>query len=854
MFWGNKISIKFSLLNLFVLLFHTTLAQVLNQEEFSVINGLPSNEIRCIHKDSKGYLWFGTIYGLAKYNGNNFVEYKHQSTENSISGDVISTIYEDSNGNILVGANGLSILNRKTGKWKNYLHNPSNKFSISHPSVLSIIQENDSVYWVTTNKGVDKFNIITGKFEPSNFIPFKVASQIKLLKVDANKNITLLSPLFYFTFDFKSKTYFSLPLNNVETSNTIIFNENIVGIRQTGLDRFILFRKVLHNKKEFTIQTLEDNNCILLHEAESFSLVCRNKILTYNSKFKLVNTVFFQPQKNKSEFLCGLKESNGTIWIGTSNGLIKIQPKSPFQIIDVNNGLPNEYVRSLEVDDDKLLVGVRQGAIYQMANVDSLLFSIKHKANRIAYPTKNGEVYATNQILSLKNKDLLFVTKDALFLYSKAKKTFCDQFKIKANNQLFSAVEADNGILVGSLVSPSLFKVKTISNKIILDTSFSVVNPPEVVYTLLKTHKNEVLIGGEGLFRLQFNTKINSYVADTLIPSINGSNFINNSVWDILEIDSTRLFACTTTNGVYIYNRATKELVHFSKSNGLPSDFDCAAIKGNDNKVWITTKEGLCSIDLSNLKIKKYLVKKSGVNCDFNFKCAAKTKNNTLLFGSKQGIICFNPDSILHENSSYPLLINEFRVFEKVVRRELKDNDTIRLNYDENFFSIEFSLLDFQNPKDIQYRYQLIKYDKEERTVPFGKNSVSFTDVPPGKYRFNLTSIDYKGNQQTLSLRIIINPAFYQKTLFKFLVVLLIIFFIGSIILLYVRRKILHSKLYKLELDLLRNQINPHFIFNTLTSIQHTILLNSKDEGAYQLSKFSKLMRMCLDYSRLYNS
>jgi sensor histidine kinase YesM len=87
--------------------------------------------------------------------------------------------------------------------------------------------------------------------------------------------------------------------------------------------------------------------------------------------------------------------------------------------------------------------------------------------------------------------------------------------------------------------------------------------------------------------------------------------------------------------------------------------------------------------------------------------------------------------------------------------------------------------------------------------------------------------------------------------LFKIYVGAILFILIAGVIIITIRRQILKGKLYKLELDLLRAQINPHFIFNTLTSIQHTILLKSKEIAIEQLSKFARLMRMGLDFSRL---
>ena len=320
-------------------------------------------------------------------------------------------------------------------------------------------------------------------------------------------------------------------------------------------------------------------------------------------------------------------------------------------------------------------------------------------------------------------------------------------------------------------------------------------------------------------------------------------------------MDSSRLMACTTTNGFYIYDKQNGSLLHFNKKNGLPTDFTCAIIKDHNQNFWMSTKEGLSFINSKDTSVTNYTIKNGPSNCDFNFKCYAKTNNNFLLFGSKQGIVFFHPDSIKPDTTKYPLMINEFRIFDDVVRWEISDKDTIVLHHDQNFFSFDFSLLDFRNPKEIGYKYQLLNYNKTERLMTDGSNSVSYTNVPPGKYHFQLTGYNPADsanfNQQKIDVVVIVKPAFYQTLLFQTTVILIIIVIIGVILLSYIRRQLLKGRLYKMELDLLRAQINPHFIFNTLTSIQHTILMNSKDVAVDYLSRFSRLMRMCLDYSRM---
>jgi hypothetical protein len=408
-------------------------------------------------------------------------------------------------------------------------------------------------------------------------------------------------------------------------------------------------------------------------------------------------------------------------------------------------------------------------------------------------------------------------------------------------------------VLIAALSEPALSKVVIEGDKIVRDSTVVISNAPKLVHTLYKDNNNQVWLGGEGLYKANFSPDSTRIDIETCIPEKNVTNNIFNSVWNILEVDSNRLFIGTTTNGFYIYNKKTKEYQHFSKREGLLTNHTCAVIKDHRNNFWLTTKEGITFVNGSNFSMKNYSVKSGPYATDFNYKCCAKTSNNWILFGSKHGITYFHPDSIIRDTISYPLRINEFRIFDKNAFFELSNNDTLNINHNQNFFTFEFALLDYRNPTTHQYKYQLLNYDRVERLTDGRNPRASYTNVPPGKYIFKLIGYktDDSKNQQEIEVMVNIRPAYYQTMLFKLLVILFACLVIGTIIHLYIRRQILKYRINKVEFDLLRSQLNPHFIFNTLTSIQHSVLVNTKHVTLEHLSVFARLMRMCLDYSRI---
>jgi len=818
-------------------------------EIYDETKGLPNNEVRCLLKDTKGYLWVGTIYGLVKYDGNKFVVYNHETNTNSLSGDVITTVFEDNKGRILVGANGISILNRVNNKWTNYLHDPRNNQTISSPNVTSIAQENDSIYWIITSNGINRFNIETGIFE---YINFPITSRV------LNSKIYSIIPQTSVHFSIASQQYIYSIKNRqwaksgaqCFSNHPFMFGNYMVGLVSSKPNQANLVSVSPDSLVKSVLLKNVDNNGLIFSKNGRLYLAAENKIFTFSKEQQLTHTIILKHEAN-NEYTCGLQEDNGTFWLGTTKGLIKVMPQSPFKLLDAKKGLPNEYIRSITIDSKRnLWIGVRQGAAYKISGIDKAINLSSPIIEEVKFPTPNGKTYATNQIIELQNGNLVFVTNESVFLYNTLRGKFTDEYSIPNNKQYFSAVEFDNGILVGSLERPTLFKLSIYNDKFERDPSFNTENQPDIVYSLYKDSQGLIWIGSEGLYLLNGDSKLNP---EPIIPPINEVNYSNNSIWSIVEIDDNRLFIATTTNGFYVYNKKDDTYKHFGKSDGLSTDFTCTALADSQGNVWLSTKESLSYIDTKTFTIKNYPIKLGPLNSEFTFKCGATTNSNQILFGSKQGVVFFNPDSIEQKTHTAPLVINELRVFDKIVAREIMSDDTITLKHNQNFFSLEFSLLDFRNPAEVSYTYQLKNYDKQPRQPTNRFNTVSYTDVPPGKYTFSLTSkTPYSQEaEQSVEVSLIIIPSFYQTPLFKISVGAAIVIFLFALMLLFLNRRLLQGKLQKMELDLLRSQINPHFIFNTLTSIQQTILSSSKEEAVGVLSQFARLMRMFLDYSRL---
>jgi len=134
---------------------NSTRQQNIQFEHISNADGLSQNAVQCILQDSKGFMWFGALNGLNKYDGYDFDVFQHNPNDtNSISNNEINAIYEDHQGTVWIGtSDGLNKFDRKTEYFIHYKHEPHNPNSLSSSKVMSIGGDGNGIPWLATQGG-----------------------------------------------------------------------------------------------------------------------------------------------------------------------------------------------------------------------------------------------------------------------------------------------------------------------------------------------------------------------------------------------------------------------------------------------------------------------------------------------------------------------------------------------------------------------------------------------------------------------------------------------------------------------------------------------------------------------------
>lgn len=341
----------------------------------------------------------------------------------------------------------------------------------------------------------------------------------------------------------------------------------------------------------------------------------------------------------------------------------------------------------------------------------------------------------------------------------------------------------------------------------------------------------QVLLGisNQGLF--SFNVKSQTYD----FSYEKWMNPIHSRGTDLL-LDSRGLIWFGTMDGLTICDRKEKTMRTFFVEDGLVNNSIKAITEDLDKNVWISTSGGLSRITVNNragemnLQIANFNRFDGVIENEFNEKSIYVSRNGILLIG---GINGFNVTNLrkpwMLEQLQKPLFTS-FQLFGKVLKpdvsyrghrilnRVISATDTINLTYNQNFFSLGFSALNYVNPSQTYFRYKLEGIDEEWREIASvdGTGTATYTKMVPGTYRFYVNSANNskKWSSETALITIIIRPPFW-KTIYAFMLYLVLFSYAIYSALSYYRRRT-HQKLELRNVEKL-NQLK----FNFFTNVSH---------------------------------
>ncbi|MFT5723628.1 MAG: ligand-binding sensor domain-containing protein [Bacteroidia bacterium] len=784
-------------------------------------SSLSYNHITSIYEDHQGYIWVGTYTGqLDRFDKRTqlFKHYPFKDRDKNINQYQINCIREDENRNILIGTDGggMTVFHRKENIWENFTEQnsilPSNYVKSFSPEV------NQLGLWIGTLQGIVLYH--QNKFKTFRSLEAFSNQSVNDILHHGSKLYVVTNGQGLQIWDTKTDKVVPIPSPRIRKANftTFVTMDGVgnlwIGTDGAGLLKFTGDRYVTYHHNPYNYQSIVGNDIYVGYQDTEGALWFGGRVgvSKYDPKLKVFNlfNTFEKDGKPTNKNLYAIYETRDSmIWIGTlGGGIASFNPASEkLQIYGIvkDGDVETKSIRSFYEDKEGVLwIGTR----------DEGLFSMDRKTNTFThYPV---------QTLEINNKAISHIMEDSdgtLWLATRWGLASFDRDSLKYT---------------------------------VYQTGFLTNNP---IYQILEDKKRNELILVTFRTGLHIFNKKNRQSELVLQHDKTDSNSPSaNSMMCIEQMNADSFLIGTYSGGLNIFDRQKMKFTAITSKHGLPNDVIYGILKSDDNTYWLSSNNGLIEYKWRTNKFKSYDLSHYLQDLEYNEGAYVKAKDGTLYFGGQKGFNYFRPNEIKVGSSPPRVVFTSFKTANQEVRLDIDINyqKELRISYDENLISFSFSALSYSNTGDNRYQYKLEGFDSD--WINAGTRREAFyTHLSPGTYEFKVRASNYLGtwSDKDKSVMIIVDPPYWQTWWFRTLIGLLILAIIGLVFRLRTRSisKSYKHKLVDLELKALRSQMNPHFIFNSLNSIQYFVLKNEPKEAYNYLTKFSSLMRMILQNS-----
>jgi len=844
-------------------------------------HGLSQCVVTDVAIDKKGFLWIGTLEGLNRYDGSNVSVFKHnQNDKNSLPSSKILKMFSDDNSHLwLKTTYGLTVFDTRTGKIVRA------DFLKQAESLWVCRNDSKSVWLYLRSGGLMKVN--TADFSYLSFenktarLPLG-CEVLDMYKI--NKAVYMVTSCGDIVrYDEPSKTFTFI--QNTLSDNAVFDNSGLdkngdiyLGSQQTDLMYYSVKESVfrvptynLQNVKLFSVRSIHfdaTNNVLLLG-------TYGQGLFVYDYATKSLK----QFKKNDQEISLTsnyiqrvISDNNGVVYIGYDGMGVDILDPFVKKFVTIKNGSKEDF-RSLHfvrkiVEDDRntLLIGTSGSGL------------VKYDRESQKFTFLNDRNFAVNPVNFI--IDMIRV-KDELWVgYNGGGVDILD---IQTLNRIghFSVGKSQNEIsdgLIWSFMNDNRGNIwigtrNNGLNMVNIQTR-TVKQFTRAEFPVLATGMRSMMMLRSGNFLVATEDGLLEVdgMSNKILPvfPIDFASQVYKSYKSIYIDHKERIWLATDGMGLLVISKDYRVLNNFNTGNSLNNDVVYGILPENDSTFWISSNAGISCIQWNERSLEKggtiqtsNYDEKNGLQAkEFNTGAYTLLRDGRMAFGGINGVNVFNPKRVKN-NLIVPIVyINEFKVFENVLKKDtlISYLSSVNLKPFENSFSITFGTIGFSLPGKTQYRYRLVGND-EEWINAGGRNYVSYTNLKSGAYSFQVKACNYDGvwNDNYTTLNIHIDTPFYKTWWFS----LLLLGFTSQIIYIMYRYRlkvsrdreklsIRHTKqIAELEMKALRAQINPHFLFNSLNSINSYILKNDNKMASRYLVKFSQLVRNILNNSSI---
>jgi ligand-binding sensor domain-containing protein len=836
--------------------------------QITVKDGLSTNAVKCTYQDKNGIIWIATSKGLNRYDGTGVKEYKHNIKDSTtICNDALNKIAQDKKGYLWLGtAKGLSRFNPITGKATNFFNNPADKYSLAANENCVPFVDSKGNLWVATTVGIQLFDDQSSRF--TTFVTLKngVKQNVGFHNVAEDKEQRLWG-LGYdglYLIDQKAKTLnckkdegdHILSLHQAANGN-IYLGEAANGLKYFNRDVAVKSVAIpfkdpitrINSLAEWTDNLKQNWLCIAVNGGLVLKNLQNNEVKAYVSDELNTSSL------NAFTIFHIAKDRQNRLWLSTDNGISIVDPNYQnfenipvYQQAKLSNpkllGIPNNM---LETDDRFYITCYYAKGIYVLdknwklrshipqvpANSKSFLSKsissiYQDSEKNFWFSTDSGLVKQTGNRFKVFLPPLDLSIKENLFV-SKLYKRKDGKFWIRARQ---------NGLFIFDPKTEKFVRQYLPDGKTIDGSVFSCLIDKQGDFWAGATKGISLYNPIKDAFeKIEIKDRDGKLTEVTWVTDITQDS--DQTIWAVSEI------------GLLKINKRTKTGLLIDHKMGLPENNLKRAMVDTLGNLWLPSQQGIV----------KYDRKKTFTYFNFNNGLPFQYEGHGFFEPDRAGnyllsysgyVTRFNPYYVKSNTAIPKVIFMDISADGKDIQIETKDNQkVITLKAGTKIVNIHFAITSYTATQENKFFYKLGN-DADWQQVKNG--DIALGSMPHGEYVLYVKGCNndeiYSAEEK---LTIIVLPFWYEKSWFVILciglLVLLVVILLRRRITFIQDQFLFKQRLSQSELKAIRSQMNPHFIFNVLNSIESYIMDNDKNAASRLIQKFASLSRLVLENS-----
>lgn len=769
-------------------------------------------------------MWFGTEDGLHRYDGYEFVPYKHNpDNPDSLSSSKIHAIYEDRKGVLWIGTqDGLNRFDRNREIFvRCRAKSPGPR---GNNRILSICEDKNGTLWIGTNGGgLNRLDPESHEFTHYMFDadapPDGNNNVVRVIYTDRRGDMWVgFGGGGLGKFDGKDGRFISFhhdPHNpgSLCCNDVMSLYEDRSGTlwsgTKSGLDRynpddgtFIHYGRDPEN-----VNGLSDNSVYSICEDQSNTLL----IGTYGggiNRLDLERGTFrhehHEPGNTESlsndhihTMFC---DKGGVLWIGTDNGLNKYAPgKGKFAWWDMEHSNFSPMVNALFKDNEGILwIGTDGGLVrLDRETGETTRWTPDHNNSDNPHVLSYSRVMAIHR--DKRGRLWIGTHGGGLNRFDPYQNRFTHYKSIKSDSRSLSSdrvykIFEDRGGTLWIGTEEGLNRMDDETGRFsrwLPDARRPGSLSNSTVFAILEDRAGKLWIGTEnGLNR--FDREINTFTSWTKVPG-DPHSLSDNYVLHIHEDQKGTLWIGTARG----LNKFDREKGHFTcyttdtTGNGLSSDRIYGILEDEDGNLWFSTNAGISRFNTESGEFRNYDTGDGLQSNEFNSGTCFRGSDGEMFFGGVDGFNYFYPHDVKDNPHLPPVVVTTFRVLNETavigsdspLKEAVTVTEEIVLSHLDYSFSFEFAALDFTAPEKNRYKYMMEGFDKEWVNVGAGKRAATYTNLSPKNYIFRVIGSNNDGqwSDRGAVIKIIIPPPFWETLWFHALLAaaVVVLLFVG---------------------------------------------------------------------------